>query len=111
MSAKFLTKPAIPWSVVLPQKGVDAVKHDIDRIRIRQRRDSEMILVRRVEAAAGRHENVMLFQQLVGKTLVVQLSVKAFVQSNKRVHRTHWTLQVQVVARSHAFNDSLPGLI
>ena len=46
----------------LPEQGLDPLEDVVDRIRVRERRYSEVIRVGGVEAAPGRDQDVMVFR-------------------------------------------------
>jgi hypothetical protein len=96
---------------VLHQNVVDAVENRMQRIRVGQRRDPEVIRVFRVETAARCNKYVTFLQQLERKLLVGKPAFEALVQPDKRVHRPHGRNKTQVRAARDAFDDALPGLV
>src|SRR5690606_42049111 len=66
---------------------LDALEHLGELILVRERRDPEVIPVRRVEARAGGDEDMLLLEQLERKRLVVETGEQASVDADERIHR------------------------
>ena len=66
---------------------LDALEHFGEAGFFGQRRDAEVIAIRRVEARARRDQHVLLLEQLHRERLVVEVRELLLVDADERVHR------------------------
>jgi hypothetical protein len=96
---------------VLLQTRFNTIEHDIDRFGIRQCRDAEVVVVRRIEAAAGRDEYVMVFEQIERERLIIESIIKAGIEPDKRIHGAHRPLGTHKFALFYTLYDGLSRLV